>query len=139
MNNDCHLFPQCQLAKPGPALQDRYEVEKVIEYCRAPRTSISQYKVRWLGYSLEDDQSIDAKDISAGMLQEFCTNGSWENIFKGHCTNNGCTGRCHSDETLAMIQKERERVLNLPAEEEAEISTKANYIREQIFDLCLQY
>ena len=38
VNNNPTLFPQRQLEKPGPVSQDRYKVEKVIEYCKAPRT-----------------------------------------------------------------------------------------------------
>ena len=53
-NNDI-LFPQYQLVKPRDIFQDRYEVKKVMEYCKAPRTGIPQYKVHWSGYSLAND------------------------------------------------------------------------------------
>ena len=56
VNNNSNVFPQLRLEKPEPVTQDRYEVEKVIEYCKAPRTLVPQCKVLWLGYSLEDDQ-----------------------------------------------------------------------------------
>ena len=56
VNNNSTLFLQRQLEKPGPVSQYRYEVKKVIEYRKAPRTCVPQYKFRWLGYSLEDDQ-----------------------------------------------------------------------------------
>ena len=56
VNNNSILFPQRQLEKPGPVSEDRYEVEKVMEYHKAPRTGIPQYKVRWLRYLLQDDQ-----------------------------------------------------------------------------------
>ena len=46
INNNSTLFLQHQLEQPEPVSQDRYEVEKVIEYCKAPQTSIPQYKVR---------------------------------------------------------------------------------------------
>ena len=68
VNKNSTLFLQYQLEKPGPVLQDRYEIERVIEYRKALHTSVPQYKVHWLEYSLEDDQWIDAKDISIGML-----------------------------------------------------------------------
>ena len=71
VNNHSTLFPQCQLEKPGPVSWDRYEVEKVIEYYNTLQTGVPQYKVHWLGYSLEDDQWIDATDISARILQDF--------------------------------------------------------------------
>ena len=78
-----------QLEQPGPVSQVRYEVEKVIEYRKAQQTSIPQYKVRCLGYLLEDDQWINAKDISAGILQYYWTKATSENTFKTHRTNNG--------------------------------------------------
>ena len=37
-----------------------------------------------------------------------------------------------------MIQNKWEQVMNLPAEEEEEITTNANNIMQQIFDLLLQ-
>ena len=100
------MFPQYQLEKPGPVLQDRYKVEKAIEYLKAPRTGVPQYKVRRLGYSLEDDLWIDTKDISTGILQDICTKGSLENTFQRRRTNNGQPGRHQRDETLDMIQNE---------------------------------
>jgi hypothetical protein len=138
VNNDSTLFPQRQLEKPGPVTENRYEVEKVLEYRRAPRTGVPQYKVRWLGYSVKDDQWVDAKHVSTGILQDFWTKGSLENTFKRRRTSHGRPGRYQRDETLAMIQNERDRIMSLPAEEE-EITTNANNIAKQIFDLFLQY
>ena len=37
-----------------------------------------------------------------------------------------------------MIQNERDQVMNLPADKE-EITTNANKITQQVFDLFLQY
>ena len=127
MNNNFNLFPQRQLKKPGPVSQNRYEVEKVIEYRKAPRTGVSQYKVRWLGYSHGDDQWSNAKDISTGILQDFWTKGSLENTFKRRRTNNRRLGKYQRDKTLAMIQNEQDLVMNLSADEE-EITTNANNI-----------
>ena len=89
LKNNSTVFPQCQLGKPGPVSQDRYEVEKVIKYRKALQTGAPQYKVGWLGYSFEDNQWMDAKNISTGILQDFCTKGRLENSFKRRCTNNG--------------------------------------------------
>ena len=86
-----------------------------------------QYKVRWLGYSLVDDQWIDAKDISTGILQDFCTKGSLENTFKRCRTNNGRPGRYQRDDRFTMIQNKQDRVMNLRIEEE-ETTTNANNI-----------
>ena len=97
MNINSTLFPQRQLEKLGPVSQDSYEVEKVIEYRKAPRTSVPRYKVLWLGYSLENDQWIIVKDISTGILQDLWTKGSLENTFKRRGTNNGQPGRYQRD------------------------------------------
>ena len=43
INHNPTLFRQQQLVKPGRIAQGRYEVEKVIAYYKAPRTSTSQY------------------------------------------------------------------------------------------------
>ena len=45
VNNNSILFLQRQIKKQWPVSQDRYEVEKVIEYYKAPRTGVQQYKV----------------------------------------------------------------------------------------------
>ena len=50
------MFLQRQLEKPEPVSQDRYEVKKVIEYCKGLRTGVPKYKLCWLGYSREDHQ-----------------------------------------------------------------------------------
>ena len=46
LNNNSIMFLQRQLEKPRSVSQDRHEVEKVIEYRKATRTGIPQYKVR---------------------------------------------------------------------------------------------
>ena len=138
VNNNSNLFPQGELEQPGPVSQDWCEVENVIQYHKAPRTGVPSYKVRWFGYSLKDDQWIDAKDILFGILQDFWMQGSLENTFKRRCTNNGRPGKYQRDEKLAMIQNERDQVMNLPADKE-EITTNANKITQQVFDLFLQY
>ena len=58
MANNSILNRQYQLMEPGSFIQHRHEVETVIEYCLALRTCVPQYKVRWLGNSLEDNQWI---------------------------------------------------------------------------------
>ena len=71
MNNNSTLFPQCELAKTGPVTQDRYEVQKVLEYRKTLRTSIPQYKIYWFGYALADEPWINAADICTIILQDF--------------------------------------------------------------------
>jgi len=79
-NND-NKFPLRGLSKPGLVEDDRYEVEKVLEYRTAPRTGQPQYKVRWLGYSHNDDQWINADHITTEILQDFWTKGSLADTF----------------------------------------------------------
>ena len=73
MNTKSTLFPLRQLAKPGPVLQYRYELNKLVEYRRALRTSVLQQKVHWLGYSLKNYQWIGTTNISIMILQDFWT------------------------------------------------------------------
>ena len=76
MKNNSTLFPQRQLEILGPVSQERCEVERVLEYRKELPTGVLQYKVHCLGYSLDDNQWIDAKDISSGILQDFWRKGS---------------------------------------------------------------
>ena len=92
MNYVCTMFLQHQLMKLGPVMQDTYKFEKVIEYHEASSTSVPEYKAHWLRYSLDDDQGMDAKDISIQILQDFWTKGNLENTFKRCRTNNGQLG-----------------------------------------------
>ena len=77
------------------------------------------------------------QEISTAILQDFWRKVSLEYTFNGGRANNRRPSRYQRDETLAMIQNELDRVMNLPAEEE-EITTKANDIDEQIIDLFLR-
>ena len=138
MNINFILFPQNQLDKPGPVLQDRYKVDRVIEYRKATGTGMPQYKVRWFASSLENDHWIYAKDISTGIVQEFWTKESLENTYKKRHINNGQADRYQRDKALTVIQNKGVLVMSLHAEEE-EISTYSNNITLQIFHLFLQY
>ena len=108
MYNNWILFFQHQLAKPGPVSQDTCEVGKVIQYHKAPRTGILEYKVRWLGHSLQDNLCINAKYISIGILHHFCTEGSFKNHFKRRRTNNVQPDRYQRDKALTIIEKEQD-------------------------------
>ena len=108
------LFPLHQLARSGPVTQVRYEVEKVIEYCKIPRTGVPQCKLLWSGYSLVDDQGIYVKEIPTGILQECRTKGSLESTVKRGRTNNKRPGRYLQDQGLAIIQHKQDSVICRP-------------------------
>ena len=90
-NNDKE-FPGRKLEKPGPVEDDRWEVKNVLEFILASRTEERQYKVRWLGYSLADDQWVSATHITSEILQEFWVKGSLQDTFKHRRTKKGKTG-----------------------------------------------
>src|SRR5205807_10145918 len=109
-NNDKE-FPGLKLEKPSPVEDDRWEVKKVLEFRLAPRTGERQYKVRWLGYSLAHDQWVSASHISLEILQEFWVKGSLQDTFKRRQTKNGKSGPRIRDQTRALIQQERDLVM----------------------------
>ena len=43
VNTNYTVFPEQQLAKPEPVSEERYELEKIIEYYKEPKSSIPQY------------------------------------------------------------------------------------------------
>jgi hypothetical protein len=133
-NNDSQ-FPQRELIKPGPVEEDRYEIEKVLEFRTAPRTGKPQYKVRWLGYGITDDQWIDAQHITTEILQDFWTKGSLADTFKLRRSNR--KGPRNHDDTKEIMQQERDRIMNLPVES-ASINIDSPSVAEQIFNLFMQ-
>jgi len=133
-NND-NKFPLSGLSKPRPVEDDRYEVEKVLEYCTAPGTGQPQYKVRWLGYSYNDDQWINADHVNTEILQDFWTKGSPADTFKQR--RKGHKGFKTRHETRALMQNEQERVINLPVTS-ATINIESPSFAKQIFDLLLK-
>ena len=94
--------------------------------------------VCWQGYTPEEDQCIDAKNISSEILLDFRAKASLDNTCKRCHTYNVKPSRYQRGKILAVIQNMQDRVINLPAEEE-EITTNANNISLQIFNLSLQY
>src|SRR5213080_2293891 len=57
--------------KPGPVEDDRWEVEKVLEFRTHPRTGAKQYKVRWQGWTKEHDQWINKEDLDSELIETF--------------------------------------------------------------------
>ena len=70
------------------------------------------------------------------MLQDFWTKGSLPDTFK--CRHNGYKEFKTRDETKSLIQKERDRVMNLPVNS-ATINMESPSVAERIFDLFLKY
>jgi len=115
---------------------DRYEVEKVLEYRTAPRTGQPQYKVRWVGYSHNNDQWINADHITTEILQDFWTKVSLGDIFKRR--RKELKGFKTRDQTKTLIQSEQDRVMNQLVNS-ATIYIESPSVAKQIFDLFLKY
>ena len=48
--NDEIYLPESELNRPGPVEEDRWEVEKVLEFRSQPKTGKPQYKVQYKGW-----------------------------------------------------------------------------------------
>ena len=138
VNNNSILFWQHHVAKPGPAMPDKCKIKKVIAYCVAPKTKVLQCKVHWLAHSPEDHQSINAKCISSRILRNFGRQGSVENRSKICILNNSWLNRRRRDKMLLVSDSKQGLVISV-TKEEAEITTNANNIAKQIFDLFPHY
>jgi len=77
----------------------------------ASKTEQQYHKVRWLGYSHNDDQWINAEYITIEILQGFWTKRSLADTFKWQCKVH--MGFKHQDETKALMQRKHNRVMNL--------------------------
>jgi len=64
--------------KLGPVdeKENRYEVERVMEYRSQPGTGLHQYKVRWKGYDYHQDEWVNDKDIDHSLKKDFWLNGN---------------------------------------------------------------
>jgi len=119
-------FTGREKTKLGPVdeKENRYEVERVMEYKSQPGTGLPQYKVRWKGYDYHQDEWVNDKDIDHLLKKKF-----WLNVNKGTTYSkrrvnkkmwqNG-KGKSR-EETLRMIATERDRILNPPVTSHATI------------------
>jgi len=82
VENDSTTFLGRHEEQPGKVTEGRWEVEQVLEFRTAPRTSKSQYLVCWKGYGSDDNECINFEDISLEIVQDFWTSGNYSNTFK---------------------------------------------------------
>ena len=97
---------------PGPVDgKEEYQVNKVTEFRTEPGTGKLQYKVRWKGYTNKDDSWEDAGNLHNDTLKDFWARGHTAPTYKKRKVHNTKKAKTR-EETLEMIRKEKERVLN---------------------------
>ena len=104
--------------------ENRYEVERVMEYRSQPGTGLPQYKVRWKGYDYHQDEWVNDKDIDHSLKKDFWLNGNQGTTYRKRLVNKKMwqNGKGKSrEETLRMIATERDRILNPPVTSHATI------------------
>ena len=109
-NNDIH-FPERKLNRPGPVEEDRWEVEKVLEFRSQPKTGKPQYKVQCKGWPTKYNQWLFTADIDEYLIQQFWLHSSKAATYKRRKTHKSPHYRKSRPQTLDMINKERERAL----------------------------
>jgi len=110
-------FTGREKTKLGPVdeKENRYEVERVMEYRSQPGTGLPQYKVRWKGYDYHQDEWVNDKDIDHSLKKDFWLNGNKGTTYSKRPVNKKMwqNGKGKSrEETLKMIATERDRILN---------------------------
>jgi RNase H-like domain found in reverse transcriptase/Reverse transcriptase (RNA-dependent DNA polymerase)/Integrase zinc binding domain/Chromo (CHRromatin Organisation MOdifier) domain/Retrotransposon gag protein/Integrase core domain len=69
--NDPDLFPAREPPRPPPVIpeEDRYEVERIVDYRMLRRRR--QYLVKWAGYPESDNSWVDEEDIDRDVVKEY--------------------------------------------------------------------
>ena len=127
--NDNIHFTERKLNTPGPVEEDRWEVEKVLEFRRQPKTDKQQYKVQWKGWTTRYNQWLFTADIDEDLIQQFWIHGSMAATYKRRKTKKSSHHRKSRQQTLNMINKERARALR-GIEEEKE--TQENFLNKEL-------
>ena len=110
--NDPSKFPNREAEKPPPVQDDRYLVEKVLEYRSRPGTRGREYKVRWTGYGPEYDEWVNADDIDSDLLENYWMYENQQATVSKRPVGTKAWGKRKTRaETLKMLMNERERVL----------------------------
>ena len=61
--NNQEVFPKCHHAEPGPVKDDKYELEKAVNFRFSHLARDHLHEIRWKGYLPSDDQWIHADEI----------------------------------------------------------------------------
>ena len=113
-SRDRKSHPLPKLRNPEPIKENLYAA-KVLEFRTEPETGKGQYLIRWKGYSPKHDKWVYTKDISNDVLCAYWLQGNHKRTYKRRDVGVGKVKRRTRQETLDLIRKERERVLEVAA------------------------
>ena len=112
--NDPSKFPNREAEKPPPVQDDKYLLEKVLEFRSRPGSGKREYKVRWTEYGPEYDEWVSADDIDSDLLENYWMySNQHATVSKRPVGTKAWGKRKTRAETLQMLMDERERVLKI--------------------------
>ena len=109
--NNLQVIPERHYAEPGPVKDDRYEVEKAVNFKFSHAARDPLYQIRWKGYLLSDDQWIHADEIDDDIKFRFWQEEDLKPTCHGRRCHRGRPGPRKRSETLSEIQEERANVM----------------------------
>ena len=99
--------------RPTAISEDRYEIDQIKEFRTEPSTGTHQYLVTWKEWPEETKQWVDFDQIDTEALYLFWTKGSLNATFKKRKSGKSIMNRRTRKETLDIINKEKQRVLDM--------------------------
>ena len=90
---------------------DRYEVEKAVNFRFSHTGRDPLYQIRWKAYLPSDDQWIHADEIDDDIKFRFWQEEDLKPTFQGRRCHRGRPGPRRRSETLSEIQGERDKVM----------------------------
>ena len=110
--NDPSKFPNREAEKPPPVQDDRYLVEKVLEFRSKLGIGGREYKVRWTRYGPEYDEWLKPEDIDSDLLENYWMYGNQQATLSKRPTGTRTWGKRKTrEETLRMLRDERDRIV----------------------------
>ena len=109
--NNQQVFPEGHYAEPGPVKDDRYEVEKAVNFRFSHPARDPLYEIRWKGYLPSDDHWIHANELDDDIKFRFWQEEDLKPTIQRRRCHRGRSGPRKRSETLSEIQGEREKVM----------------------------